>query len=74
MVLLAQNVGMNPGEYAFIFFFQLVGDPVVGEYTWERGDELDMVGSYIQKEFIERFCHYYNEIYLPPQTHIRILS
>ena len=44
MVLLAHDIGMAPGEYAFIFFFQLVGDPVVGEYTWERGDQLDMVG------------------------------
>ena len=46
MVLLAQDMGMNPGEYAFIFWFSIVDDPPVGEYTWERGDELDMVGVF----------------------------
>ena len=45
MVLLAQNIGMNPGEYVFIFWFSLVDDPEVGKYTWERGDKLDKVGA-----------------------------
>ena len=51
MVLLCQDVGMAPGEYVFIFFFQLVGDPAVGAYTWERGDELDMVTYFLRKKF-----------------------
>ena len=43
LVLLAQNMGMSPGEYVFIFFYSFANDPPVGKYTWERGDELDMV-------------------------------
>ena len=43
MVLLAQHLGMEPGEYSFIFYFPMNGDPPVGEYTWERGDDLDEV-------------------------------
>ena len=36
---------MKAGEYAFIFFFSIPGDPTLGDYSWERGDELDMVRS-----------------------------
>ena len=43
MVLLAQHVGMKQGEYTFIYFHILKGDPLIGEYTWKKGDSLDPV-------------------------------
>ena len=51
MVLLAQHVGMRQGEYTFIFFHVLKGDPVLGDYTWKKGDSLDpvLILPYIEK-------------------------
>ncbi|XP_060585634.1 atrial natriuretic peptide receptor 1-like, partial [Ruditapes philippinarum] len=41
MVLKARQSGLVDGEYVFIFYFQLHGDPPVGKYTWRRDDDLD---------------------------------
>ena len=43
MVLLAKTLGMERGEYAFIAYNQLPGDPVLGDFSWKRGDNLDQV-------------------------------
>ena len=43
MVLLARQIGMEPGEYVFIFFVALKTDPLLGDFSWRRGDEFDMV-------------------------------
>ena len=43
MVLLSSYIGIPVGEFAFIFFYSIPGDPVIGDYSWRRGDELDAV-------------------------------
>ena len=47
MVLLARNIGMEPGEYVFIFFVVLKTDPLLGDFSWRRGDNFDVVSVYL---------------------------
>ena len=45
MVLLARGLGMPQGEYVFIYFTNMPGDRLLGDYSWKRGDELDLVST-----------------------------
>ena len=56
MVLLAQDIGMAVGEYAFIFFYSIPGDPMLGDYFWKRDDELDSVGV-VSKHCIDKLSN-----------------
>ena len=43
MVLVSRDIGMAAGEYVFIFYYSVPGDPALGDFSWARGDTLDMV-------------------------------
>ena len=49
MVLLSKDLGMAVGEYAFLFFYSIPGDPMLGDYSWRRGDDLDLVKRNLTK-------------------------
>ena len=43
MMLLSRHLGMERGEYVFIFFNVLKGDTIEGDFSWRRGDKNDQV-------------------------------
>ena len=45
LVLMARTMGMEVGEYSFIFYTSQPGNPTIGDYSWERGDGYDLVRS-----------------------------
>ena len=54
MILLGQHMGMEPGEYTFIFYISQPGSPIVGNFSWERGDDLDSVRESFHPAYIDR--------------------
>ena len=50
MVLLSKDLGMAVGEYAFLFFYSIPGDPMLGDYSWRRGDDMDLVKRNLQNQ------------------------
>ena len=53
MVLLSKDLGMAVGEYAFLFFYSIPGDPMLGAYSWRRGDDLDLVKRNLTKPVLK---------------------